>query len=38
MSKPLPIEGFGNWPYDPPREEMRDRRKYHKVDHITAEK
>lgn len=27
-----------NWPYDPPRGEMRDRRKGHKVDRIAAEK
>lgn len=29
---------FRDWPYDPPRGEVRDRRKGHKVDRIAAEK
>ncbi|CAA7390526.1 unnamed protein product [Spirodela intermedia] len=27
-----------DWPYDPPRKEMRDKRKGHKCDRISAEK
>lgn len=29
---------FRDWPYDPPRKEMRDKRKGHKCDRISAEK
>lgn len=30
--------GFRDWPYDPPKKEMRNKRKGHKCDRVAAEK